>query len=395
MSAEAIPLAARRRANAVATDYWLLVVALALIAFGTIMVASASMTIAEREGGATFHYLFRHLVALGIAVASGLLLLRVSLETWQRAAPFLYLSGLVLLAMVLLPGVGRTANGATRWISVGGFNLQSSELMKLFMVVYVAAYMVRHREQVVGTLWGFVKPMLLLAVVSVLIVKQPDFGTTAVLVATTMAMLFLGGVALWPFAVLLGGALTALISLVVISPYRMQRVTAFLDPWADPFDSGFQLTQALIAFGRGEWTGVGLGNGIQKQFYLPEAHTDFLLAVVGEEFGLVGTLSIVALFAVFTWRALRIGEAAERAGQPFGAYLAYGIALWIGMQAVVNVGVNVGLLPTKGITLPFMSYGSNSLIVACWAVALLLRIDHEVRQAEPPKALRENGWASG
>lgn len=251
MSTEAIPLAARRRASAVATDYWLLVVALALIAFGTIMVASASMTIAEREGGAAFHYLFRHLVALGIALVSGLLLLRVSLEAWQRAAPFLYLSGLVLLVLVLLPGVGRTANGATRWISVGGFNLQSSELMKLFMVVYIAAYMVRRREEVIGTVWGFVKPMLLLGVVSVLIIKQPDFGTTAVLVATTMAMLFLGGVALWPFVVLVGGAFTALVSLVVISPYRMQRVTAFLDPWADPFDSGFQLTQALIAFGRG------------------------------------------------------------------------------------------------------------------------------------------------
>jgi cell division protein FtsW len=250
-------------------------------------------------------------------------------------------------------------------------------------VVYIAGYLVRRQLEVAHSIWGFIKPMLLLVVACALIMVQPDFGTTTVLLATAMGMLFLGGVPVWQFAILIGLAGSALVGLVLVSPYRLQRVTAFLDPWADVQNSGYQLAQALIAFGRGEWFGVGLGNGIQKQFYLPEAHTDFLMAVIGEEFGLLGTLVVIGLFAVIVWRAFRIGARAEAHSRRFSAYVAYGFGLWIGMQAFINIGVNVGLLPTKGLTLPFMSYGGNSIIVAILVVAMLLRIDYELLRPEP------------
>jgi cell division protein FtsW len=224
--------------------------------------------------------------------------------------------------------------------------------------------------------------MVPIGVACALIMLQPDFGTTAVILATVMGLLFLGGVSIMNFAVLFLGVGVALVGLIIVEPYRLKRVTSFMDPFADPFNSGYQLSQALIAFGRGEWLGVGLGNGIQKQFYLPEAHTDFLASVIGEELGLLGMLLVIAAFVFITWRAFRLGARAEAQGQPFAAYLAQGIGLWLGLQAFVNIGVNVGLLPTKGLTLPFLSYGSNSLIAASMGVAILLRIDATLRQAE-------------
>jgi cell division protein FtsW len=278
--------------------------------------------------------------------------------------------------------VGKTVNGATRWIPLGVFNLQGSEFMKLFMVLYIAGYLVRRQAEVTQSFWGFAKPMLLLILASYLILLEPDFGTTVVMFATAVGMLFLGGVVLYQFAILTGLAAVAGGLLVFFSPYRWERVTTFLNPWDDPYDTDFQLAQALIAFGRGEWTGVGLGNGIQKQFYLPEAHTDFIMAVVGEEFGLLGTLGIILLFAFVVWRAFQIGAGAERRQDRFSAYVAYGLGLWLAIQTFINIGVNVGMLPTKGLTLPFMSYGGNSIIVACLGIALLLRIDHEGRLSD-------------
>jgi len=373
-------------------DYWLLLAAVALLAFGFVMVASSSLAIGDKNAGDPFYYLVRHGIAIVIGLFAAGILAGIPMSYWEKAGTALYFLGLVLLALVLVPGLGKTANGATRWIPLGPFSLQSSELMKLFMVIYIAGYLVR-RQLHVTSVWGFAKPMLLLVVACSLIMAQPDFGTTGVLLMTALGMLFLGGVALWQFGVLLGLASATLAALVISSPYRLQRITTFIDPWADPYNTGFQLTQALIAFGRGEWLGVGLGNGIQKQFYLPEAHTDFLMAVIGEEFGFFGTLTVILLFALITWRAFRIGAAAERINQRFSAYVAYGIGMWIGLQAFINIGVNVGLLPTKGLTLPLMSYGGNSIIVGCIVVTLLLRIDFENRRGEPPKALEKVRWS--
>lgn len=367
-----------------ALDMWLLGTTVMLLSLGLVMVASASLHLGARYGD-SFHFVSRHLLALGLGVSGALLLARVPVAWWERGSTWLYFAGLVSLALLLIPGIGKEVNGATRWIGLAGFNLQPSEFMKLFVILYMAGYLVRRQDEVTMSVWGVVKPLILLVLACTLLMLQPDFGTTTVLLLVALGLLFLGGAPLWQFAMLLGMAALALIALVLISPYRMARVTSFLNPWADPLGSGYQLSQALIAFGRGEWSGVGLGNGIQKQFYLPEAHTDFIMAVVGEEFGLIGTLLVIALFGILVWRAFAIGAAAECRGARFAAFTGYGIGLWLGLQAFINIGVNMGLLPTKGFTLPFMSYGSNSLIVCCLAVGLLLRIHYENQQGDTAK----------
>ena len=369
-------------------DYLLLGAAVALLSLGLIMVASASMSIADKNAGTPFYYIIRHLIAMGLALFLSLLIFRIPMKQWERSGAILYFIGLLLLVVVLIPGVGTTVNGATRWIRVAGFSIQTSEFMKLFLVIYMAGYVVRRQEEISYQLKGFLKPLLLLLLAVFFIMEQPDFGTTAVLVSIAMGMLFLGGVPLYQFVALFGVVVVALIGLVLSADYRIQRVTTFLNPWDDPFGSGYQLTQALIAFGRGEWWGVGLGNGIQKQYYLPEAHTDFLMAVIGEELGLAGTVAVIALFVLIVWRAFRIGALAEQFGERFSAFVAYGFGLWIGIQAFINIGVNVGLLPTKGLTLPLMSYGGNSLIVASLVITLLLRIDYELRCGK-----REAAWS--
>ncbi|MEJ1356226.1 MAG: putative lipid II flippase FtsW [Candidatus Sedimenticola sp. (ex Thyasira tokunagai)] len=358
-------------------DYPLILAAALLLGLGLVMVASASL---HRINEAPFYYVNRHLIAITIGIFAAAVVSQIPVAYWERSGTVLYFIGLLLLILVLVPGLGRTANGATRWIPIGPFSLQSSEFMKLFLVIYIAGYLERRQLEVTHSIWGFIKPMLLLLIACSMIMIQPDFGTTAVLLATAMGLLFLGGVPLWQFALLMSTAGAVLAGLVFFSPYRLQRVTSFLDPWADVEGAGYQLAQALIAFGRGEWFGVGLGNGIQKQFYLPEAHTDFLMAVIGEEFGLSGTLVVILLFAVIVWRAFRIGSLAERQGRRFASFVAQGFGLWLGMQAFINIGVNVGLLPTKGLTLPLMSYGGNSIIVACVVVAMLVRIDYELRR---------------
>ncbi len=371
-----------RRERTATLDYPLLCCALALLAFGLVMVTSASMSIAERCCGDPFFYALRHALALGLALGAGAVAYSVPTEWWKRYGTWLLLLGLLALVLVLVPGIGRTVNGATRWIPLGPLNLQPSEFLKLFAVLYVAGYLVRHADRIANQISGFMRPMLLIGIAAALILMQPDFGTAAVMLATVMGMLYLGGVSLMPFILLLGVVAVGLVTLIIVSPYRLERVISFVDPWKDPFNSGYQLSQALIAFGRGEWVGVGLGNGIQKQFFLPEAHTDFLASVIGEEFGLVGMLVLIAAFGFLSWRAISIGVRAEAVKRPFESFVAQGIGLWLGLQAFVNLGVNVGILPTKGLTLPFMSYGSNSLIVGCMAIAIVLRIDLLVRQLE-------------
>lgn len=372
----------RRRERLLPLDYPLLICALGLLAFGFVMVASASMSIAENCCNDPFYYVMRHGFALGLALTAGLLAYQVPVERWEQSGTWLFLLGILVLALLLVPGIGRTVNGATRWIPLGPLNLQPSEFVKLFAIVYVAGYLVRHADAVANQLSAFIRPMLLVGIAAALILMQPDFGTTTVMLATVMSLLFLGGASLLPFAFLLGAIAVGLVALVFLSPYRMQRVISFLDPWQDPFNTGYQLSQALIAFGRGEWLGVGLGNGIQKQFFLPEAHTDFLVSVIGEEFGLVGVLALIGAFVFLAWRILAISLRAEALDKRFASHVAQGIAIWLSLQAFVNLGVNVGLLPTKGLTLPFLSYGSNSLIVGCMAIGILLRIDLTMRQLE-------------
>jgi cell division protein FtsW len=366
----------------------LLIAVIVLLGFGIVMVASASMHLGERTGD-IMRYVNRHLFALAIGMMAAWLAFRTPMSWWQRSSTALYFFGLALLALVFVPGLGREANGALRWVAAGPLSLQTSEFMKIFVVLYMSSYLVRRQLEVARSVWGFVKPIILLIIACSMLMFQPDFGTTAILLMTAFAMLFLGGAPLWQFAALLSLAISALLALVWVSPYRLERVTSFLNPWEHAQDSGYQLAQALIAFGRGEWTGVGLGNGIQKQFYLPEAHTDFVMAVIGEEFGLFGTLLVICMFGIIVWRSYSIGACAEARGDRYAAYVAYGLGLWLGMQAFINVGVNVGLLPTKGLTLPFLSYGSNSLIVCCVAVGILLRVRYENRTAG---SSREGQW---
>ena len=384
LAAEATPAAARRRRRherrEPLLDGGLLVAVLFLLGLGFVMVASASMPMADRNYHDPFFFVLRHGIALGLALSCGALCFAVPLKVWDEAGPLLMLIGIGLLLLLLVPGVGRTVNGATRWMPLGMLNLQPSELIKFTSVLYLSGYLVRKQLEVQMSLLGFVRPMLLIGIACALILAQPDFGTTAVILATSMGILFLGGMSITSFAML--GALTlgGLVALIITEPYRLIRVISFVNAFDDPFNTDYQLSQALIAFGRGEWLGVGLGHGIQKQFYLPEAHTDFLLAVIGEEFGLVGVLVVVALFAFITWRAFEIGARARRQGDLFACYAAHGFGLLIGLQAFINVGVNTGLLPTKGLPLPFMSYGSNAIIVAVMAMAVLLRIDFELRR---------------
>ncbi len=358
-------------------DYVLVTMAGGLFAFGLVMVGSATM---HMDPNSPFGYINRQLIALAIALLVSWPVFHISMRWWEHRGWLTFLLGLTLLTLVLIPGVGVSKGGATRWINLGPFNLQSSEYMKLFVVIYLAGYLVRRGNILAGSFWAFLTPMSLLGVAGLLLILEPDFGATAVIVAIALGMLFLGGVPLTPFVAMGGAVAAALVGLIWYAPYRLQRVTSFLDPWDDPSGSDFQLSGSLIALGRGEWTGVGLGAGLQKLFHLPEIHTDFVIAVVGEELGLLGTLSVMAMLAILVWRAFAIGVEAERRGKSFGGWLAQGIGLWIAVQSLISVGVNVGFLPTKGLTLPFMSYGGSSVIVFCLAVTLLLRVDYDNRR---------------
>ena len=372
------PLVGERRFD---MDMPLLLASLALLSLGLVMVSSASMEVAAGQLGNPLYYMKRQLVYVVIGIIALLGTLAVPLKLWEQSRFLLLVLAFVLLVAVLIPGVGREVNGSWRWIAVGPINVQPSELAKLFAVVFLAGYLVHRQDEVKEGWKGFLKPFFVLGPMAALLIAEPDFGATVVLMGAAVGMMFLGGVGLVRF-LLLFGSLTGLGALlVVIEPYRFERLTGFLNPWNDPYGTGYQLTQALIAFGRGEWLGVGLGNSIQKQYYLPEAHTDFVFAVLAEELGMIGALTAFALLVFVACRSLYIGLWAERAGRYFAAYLAYGLAImWCG-QVLINVGVNIGLLPTKGLTLPFLSYGGSSLVVCCISLGLLLRIDWERRQA--------------
>jgi cell division protein FtsW len=348
------------------------------------MVTSASMPIAHRETGQPFYFLIRQgtFVLIGLFAAS--VIFQIPLARWRQASPLLLMAAMGLLVLVLIPGIGKEVNGSLRWIRIGPINIQVSEIAKLFTLIYVADYLKRHGEELqtadfrISAL-ALLRPMAVLAVLAVLLLLEPDFGSVVVLMATAMGMVFLARVNLWQFGTLVMGTTLVMVVLLWSSPYRRARLVSFLDPWADRFASGFQLTQSLIAIGRGELFGVGLGESVQKLFYLPEAYTDFLFAVLAEELGLAGILTVVALFVILVWRAFHIGQRAERLGKKFSAWLAYGVGLWFGIQALFNMGVNMGVLPTKGLTLPLMSYGGSSVVVMCMALALLLRVDVETR----------------
>jgi len=357
-----------------------------LLVIGLIMVGSASISIADGKLNQPLFYFNRQLIFALAGLAIAAMVITVRLEVWRQLAPLLLMLGVGLLILVLIPGIGREVNGSRRWLPLGPVNIQVAEIIKLFSIIYVADYLHRHHGQLNGSFFKVFGPLVLLGVAALLLLLQPDMGSVVVILSTVLAMLFLGGARLDVFAALMTIFAGLFSVLIWLAPYRLQRLQTFMDPWQDPFGSGFQLTQALIAFGRGDWLGVGLGSSMQKLFYLPEAHTDFLYSILAEELGLVGALSILVLFSIFIWRALAIGRAAELAGQVFGAQIAYGIGIWIGLQACVNMGVNMGVLPTKGLTLPLMSYGGSSLLLTCLAIALLFRVDLETRFPEQASA---------
>lgn len=369
-----------KRSQTHAVDWPLLLAAITLLALGLVMIASASVSIADSRVGDPAYFIVRQGLYAGLGIALALVVWQLPLKFWERSGPMLLLVSIVLLLLVLLPGIGRTVNGSTRWLALGPFTLQVSEVAKLAMIVYLAGYLVRRGDEVRMSVAGFLKPMSLVLLMGILLLAEPDFGTAVILGATVLGMMFLGGVQLWLFGVLIMMSVGSVALLAVSAPYRMERLTAFLNPWADPFNSGFQLTQALIAFGRGEWFGVGLGGSVQKLFYLPEAHTDFVYAVLVEELGMVGGSLVVLLFVVLVSRIFRIAHNANVAGMPFAGYLCYGIGFMFALQAFINMGVNMGLLPTKGLTLPLMSYGGSSMLVMCVALALVQRVALETPQ---------------
>ncbi|MDE2090575.1 MAG: putative lipid II flippase FtsW [Gammaproteobacteria bacterium] len=374
---EVKPIAGGNRAPV--PDRLLLLTAAVILSVGLVMVASTSITLADKVTGNPFYYLERQLAFALIGVVIGITAYWLPLSWWQRSNFLLLVLALGLLTIVLVPGIGRHVNGSIRWIVLGPFRLQVSEPARLLILIYIASYCVRRHLELSTRFTGSLKPMVVVAIASLLLLAEPDFGAAMVLIATTMVMLFFGGARLRDFAVFALLGVLGFLVLAVASPYRLERITGFLHPWSHPFDSGFQLTQSLIAIGRGGFFGVGLGESIQKLFYLPEAHTDFMFAVLAEELGLLGCLTMLALYFIFTWRAIVIARQAARKNQMFGAYLAFGLGLWIGLQAFINMGVNMGILPTKGLTLPLMSYGGSSLIVVCAAVGLILRVDRETR----------------
>jgi len=334
---------------------------------------------ADRLTGNPFHFAIRHGIYIVISLLVMLASLRIPTTLWNEHSGKLLLVGLAMLLVVLV--VGHEVNGSQRWIKVGPITVQVAEMAKLFFYVYMASYLARREDEVREAIKGFIKPLALLFIAAVLLLMQPDFGTVVVLSATTVAMLFLAGAKLWQFFAVFITCVLAMILLIIVEPYRMQRFLTFLEPEKDPFGAGYQLMQSLIAFGQGQFSGAGLGNSIQKLQYLPEAHTDFIMAVVAEELGFVGVMGVIAVVLMLVWRALIIGRRCLMVDQRYGGYLAYGIGVWFSIQAFVNIGVASGALPTKGLTLPLVSYGGTSLVVSALAIGLLLRIDHERRMS--------------
>jgi cell division protein FtsW len=364
-------------------DELLMWVLAGLLAIGLVMVYSASIATAEGSkftGYQPSYYLMRHGIFIAVGVAAGVFAFQVPVDTWKNYAPVLFVVGVALLLLVLIPGIGKSVNGSRRWLSLFVINLQPSELMKLFAVLYAASYVVRKDKVSHLFVKAFVPMFVVMGLVGSLLLLEPDMGAFVVICAIALGTLWLGGFNGKVFAALLVALPLAFAALILSSPYRMQRVVGFMDPWADPFGKGYQLSHALIAFGRGEWFGVGLGGSVEKLFYLPEAHTDFLMAVIAEELGLVGVAAVIVLFALFVIRAFQIGRHAAFLERYYAALVAQGIGVWLGVQAMINIGVNMGVLPTKGLTLPFLSFGGSGVVVNCIAAAVLLRVDYENRR---------------
>ena len=359
-------------------DPVLLAITGALLLGGFVILASASISISDNAAGNPFFYIQRQLLAAAIGAIAGAICLFIPMQVWQKLGPLMLFTGLALLVVVLIPGIGHEVNGSTRWVRVGFMNLQVSEPARLCFLMYLAGYLVRRNKAVREEFAGFLRPMLVLTLACMLLLKEPDFGAAIVLLATALTMLFVSGARIRDFIVFFTVAVLAVVALTITAPYRMKRLTGFLDPWADPFDSGFQLTQSLIAIGRGEWFGVGLGESVQKLFYLPEAHTDFVFAVFAEEFGLLGSLLLIGLFLALLWRVFQLGIRAHNAERLFEAYVAIGLGTWLGLQAFINVGVNMGMLPTKGLTLPLISSGGSSMLMTLVAIGIVLRIKYEM-----------------
>ncbi len=356
---------------------WLLVCSAILALLGLLLVASASMDMAAIYYESPFFYVKRHAVYLAAGLVIAGLVYQMPLAMWNRSGALLLMFAFFLLVLVLIPGIGKTVNGSARWIGVGPINIQVSEIVKICVMVYVSGYLVRRVDEVRAQFWGFIKPVLILTVMMLLLLRQPDFGSVVVIMSCVFLMLFLAGVKLSQFLFIVLGAFSLGAIIVLSSTYRMKRILGYIDPWADQYSSGYQLVQSLIAFGRGEWFGVGLGNSVQKLFYLPEAHTDFVFAILAEEFGFFGNVLVIVLFTALVFVGMNVGRKAEQLGKLFNAYLVYGFSVMIGLQAMINMGVSSGLLPTKGLTLPFISYGGSSLIVMCVVVALIMRADLE------------------
>jgi cell division protein FtsW len=358
-------------------DLNLLLFALSLLAIGLVIVTSASMPVAARLFDNPFHFAIRHGIYIVLAISTALIVMQIPMRWWRVSNVWLLLLAIMLLISVLI--VGRTVNGSTRWLVIGPITVQAAEPAKLFFFCYLAGYLVRRYEEVTENIKGFIKPLVVFFALAVLLLMQPDLGTVVVMLLTTIGLLFLAGAKLWQFfGLALTGSL-AVTLLIVFEEYRMKRITSFLDPWADPYGSGYQLTQSLMAYGRGDVFGQGLGNSLQKLEYLPEAHTDFIMAILAEEFGFAGVATVLTLMLLIVFKALRIGHAALLRERPFDGFLAYAIGIWFSLQTAVNVGASAGILPTKGLTFPLLSYGGSSLIIMAMAVGLLMRIDFELR----------------
>ena len=378
-------LSNRDRIVSATYDAGLLWVSLILLGLGLVMVYSSSIALAEADkmtGHQPTYFLVRHGIYLVISFMAALVAFQIPTQVWQKLAPYLFVGGVFLLILVLIPGIGREVNGSRRWLSLFVMNLQPSELMKLFVTMYVADYTVRKAGVMDSFTRGFLPMLIVMLLVGSLLLMEPDFGAFAVIAAISISILWLGGINGRIFAGLIVLLVIGFIILIWSSPYRLQRIIGFMDPWADPFGKGYQLSHALIAFGRGEWLGVGLGASVEKLLYLPEAHTDFLLAVIAEELGFVGVLTVVGLFAWLVIRAFGIGKEAIANERYFSALLAQGIGVWLGVQGIINMGVNMGILPTKGLTLPLLSFGGSGILANCIALAVLLRIDFENRRLQ-------------
>ncbi|MEO8225653.1 MAG: putative lipid II flippase FtsW [Gammaproteobacteria bacterium] len=363
-----------------------------LLTIGLLMVASASIALGDRQHGDAFYFFERQVFAASLGLAAGYLMVRIPTRIWQSLGSWMAGLALAMLVIVLVPGLGHTANGSTRWLSVAGINIvQVSEPARLMLLMYVADYAVRRNQELRSGIGGLLKPLCVVGAGAGLLLIQPDFGSAVLLLGMSFGVLFVAGARVRDVLTFVVPVILIFAALARFSPYRMRRLLGFWNPWADPYGDGFQLTQSLIAIGTGEWTGLGLGSSVQKLFYLPEAHTDFIFAVIAEEFGLLGSLVMITLYGILIWRVLLVARAAAARDASFQAYVAIGLGIWLAIQALINLGVNMGVLPTKGLTLPLVSYGRSSLIVTLAALGLLLRIDLENRGLAGSVRRRQNG----